>query len=161
MGMRLVDYLDKGASLGPDAPCLTTDGSSLSYGQVRDLSSRVAAALAANGVQPGDSVAIISANDPVAFSCVFGISRAGAVWCPVNPRNVAAENRELLELFDCTLVVFRRGSPGSSSRSGASCPWCGRGSASTARSTGRSGSRSSSPRATRTSSTDSRSTTSR
>ena len=24
--VRLVDYLDKGASLGPDAPCLTTDG---------------------------------------------------------------------------------------------------------------------------------------
>ena len=24
--MRLVDYLDKGASLGPEAPCLTTDG---------------------------------------------------------------------------------------------------------------------------------------
>ncbi len=112
MGMRLVDYLDKGASLGPDAPCLTTDGSSLSYGQVRDLSSRVAAALAAHGVQPGDSVAIISANDPVAFSCVFGISRAGAVWCPVNPRNVAAENRELLELFDCTLVLFQAGFAG-------------------------------------------------
>ena len=24
--MRLVDYLDKGVSLGPDRPCLTTDG---------------------------------------------------------------------------------------------------------------------------------------
>ena len=30
MGLRLVDYLDKGASLGPDAPCLTTDGESSS-----------------------------------------------------------------------------------------------------------------------------------
>ncbi|WP_240917914.1 long-chain fatty acid--CoA ligase [Phycicoccus sp. HDW14] len=109
MGMRLVDHLDKGASLGVDAPCLTTDGSSRSYGQVRELSFRVAAALAAHAVRPGDSVAIISANDPVAFSCVFGISRAGAVWCPVNPRNVAAENRELLELFDCTLVIFQSG----------------------------------------------------
>ena len=35
--MRLVDYLDKGASLGPQAPCLTTDGASLSYAEVQAL----------------------------------------------------------------------------------------------------------------------------
>ncbi|GAA0274677.1 long-chain fatty acid--CoA ligase [Cryptosporangium japonicum] len=105
--MRLVDYLDKGASLGPDAPCLTTDGRSSSYAQVRELSFRVAAALAGQGVEPGDKVAILSANDPVAFSCVFGISRAGAVWCPINPRNEAAENRELLELFECGVLIFQ------------------------------------------------------
>ena len=52
-------------------------------------------------------MAILSANDPVAFTCVFGISRAGAVWCPINPRNEAAENRELLELFDCTVLIFQ------------------------------------------------------
>jgi fatty-acyl-CoA synthase len=105
--MRLVEYLDKGASLGPDRPCLTTDGVSLSYADVVALSGRVAAALAASGVAPGDKVAILSANDPVAFSCVFGISRAAAVWCPVNPRNEAAENRELLDLFDCVALIFQ------------------------------------------------------
>ncbi len=94
--MRLVDYLDKGASLGPDQPCLTTDDSSYTYGEVQSLSHRVASALLAAGVTPGGKVAILSANDPVAFACVFGISRAGAVWCPINPRNEASENRELL-----------------------------------------------------------------
>ena len=105
--MRLVDYLDKGASLGPDRRCFTTDGASLSYADVQALSRDVAAALAAHGVTPGTSVAIVSGNDPIAFACVFGISRAGAVWCPINPRNEAAENRELLALFDCALVLFR------------------------------------------------------
>ncbi len=105
--MRLVDYLDKGASLGPDAPCLTTDGRTQTYAEVRDLSGRIAAALVEHGVEPGDKVAILSANDPLAFTCVFGISRAGAVWCPVNPRNEAAENRELLKLFDCTTLIFQ------------------------------------------------------
>ena len=71
------------------------------YAEVQELSRRVAAALVRPGVAPGDKVAILSANDPVAFTCVFGISRAGAVWCPINPRNEAAENRELLDLFDC------------------------------------------------------------
>jgi fatty-acyl-CoA synthase len=105
--MRLVEYLDKGASLGPDAPCLTTDGRTRSYAEVRKLTSRVSAALAARGVRPGHRVAILSANDPTAFTCVFGISRAGAVWCPINPRNEAAENRELLALFGCTTLIFQ------------------------------------------------------
>jgi len=106
--MRLVDYLDKGASLGPEAPCLTTDGHTLTYAEVRDTSRRVADALARCGVAPGQSVAILSANDPTSFTCVFGISRAGAVWCPINPRNEAGENRELLDLFDCTALLFQK-----------------------------------------------------
>jgi acyl-CoA synthetase (AMP-forming)/AMP-acid ligase II len=104
--LRLADYLDKGASLGPGSPCLTTDGESRTYAEVQDTSRRVATALARRGVHPGDNVAILAANDPTAFTCVFGISRAGAVWCPVNPRNEAAENRELLELFDCSVLIF-------------------------------------------------------
>src|ERR1700759_402569 len=105
--MRLTDYLDKGASLGPDAPCLTTAGQTLSYGDVQRLSGQIAGALARSGVRAGDKVAILSANDPAAFSCVFGISRAGAVWCPVNPRSEAAENRDLLDLFDCRCLIFQ------------------------------------------------------
>jgi len=105
--VRLVDYLDKGASLDPDAPCLTTDREVRTYAEVRELSSRIAAALAGQGVGPGDKVAILSANDPVAFTTVFAISRLGAVWCPINPRNEAAENRELLELFECRALVFQ------------------------------------------------------
>jgi fatty-acyl-CoA synthase len=105
--MRLVDYLDKGASLNPDAPCLTTEGQTRTYGEVQRLSVRIAAALAAQGVVPGDRVAVLSGNDPTAFTCVFGISRAGAVWCPINPRNEAYENRELLDLFGCKALIYQ------------------------------------------------------
>jgi fatty-acyl-CoA synthase len=105
--VRLTDYLDKGASLGPEAPCLTTAGRTLTYFDVQRLSWRVARALDRSGVRPGDKVAILSGNDPTAFSCVFGISRAGAVWCPVNPRNEAAENRDLLDSFDCACLIFQ------------------------------------------------------
>jgi fatty-acyl-CoA synthase len=105
--MQLSDYLDKGASLGPEAPCLTTDGETRSYADVQDLSRRVAAGLVGQGIGPGDTVAILSANDPDAFTTVFGISRVGAVWCPINPRNEAAENRDLLELFGCRALVFQ------------------------------------------------------
>ena len=80
--MRLTDYLDKGASLDPAAPCLTMTGRTRTYGAVQRLSWLVGRALARSGVKPGGKVAILSGNDPVAFSCVFGIGRAGAIWCP-------------------------------------------------------------------------------
>lgn len=106
--MRLTEFLDKGASLGPDAPCLTMAGQTRTYADVRRLSFAVARALHRSGIRPGDKVAILSGNDPVAFACVFGIARAGAVWCPVNPRNEAAENTEILGLFDCRCLIYAR-----------------------------------------------------
>ncbi|WP_394780419.1 AMP-binding protein [Undibacterium sp.] len=104
--MRLIDYLDKGAMLGGDAPCLTMNGSDLSYTQVQSLSYQVARVLQGLGVKPGNKVAVLSGNDPVAFACVFGISRAAAVWCPINPRNEAAENQFVLDAFDCQCLIF-------------------------------------------------------
>jgi len=105
--VRLTEFLDKGVSLGAEAPCLTAAGRTLTYGDVQRLSWRVARALDRASVEAGDKVAILSGNDPVAFGCVFGIARAGAVWCPVNPRNEAAENRDLLDLFDCRCLIFQ------------------------------------------------------
>src|SRR5260221_9456172 len=84
------------------------DGNDLSYGDVQRLSYRVARGIANSGVTPGEKVAILSGNDPIAFACVCGISRAGAVWCPINPRNEAAENRELLDLMNCTCLIFQK-----------------------------------------------------
>ncbi len=105
--MSLAAYLDKGASLGLNAPCLTLGGKSWTYGQVVDLSRAVARALRRAGVQPGDKVGILSANDPAAFASVFGIARAGAVWCPIASCEGAAEKRELLDLFDCTVLLYQ------------------------------------------------------
>jgi fatty-acyl-CoA synthase len=104
--VRLCDYLDKGASLGGDAPCLTIGDVTTSYAETQRLSRLIAGALQNSGIRVGERIAVLSANDPLALTCVFGISRAGAVWCPVNPRNEAEENRELLALFDCTTLLY-------------------------------------------------------
>jgi acyl-coenzyme A synthetase/AMP-(fatty) acid ligase len=105
--MRLADFLDKGASLSlANAPCLTMAGQTRSYAAVQRLSWLVGRALARSGIRPGDNVAVLPGSDPLAFACVFGISRAGAVWCPVGPRDRACENRELLELLGCRALIF-------------------------------------------------------
>jgi fatty-acyl-CoA synthase len=108
--MRLTEFLDKGASLRPDAPCFTMADATgtMTYAGVQRLSWAVARALDRSGVLPGDKVAVLSGNDAVAFGCVFGIARAGAVWCPVDPRNGAAEDQELLDLFDCSCLIYAR-----------------------------------------------------
>lgn len=106
--MRLSDYLDKGLSLGADAPCLTCGDVTQTYGEIYDRTVEIAAALQQTGVEAGDRVAVLSANDPLALTCVFGISRAGAVWCPVNPRNEADENRQLFDLFGCRFLFFQK-----------------------------------------------------
>jgi len=104
--MRLVDYLDKGAQLGEKSPCFTMGETDWSYADVQRISHRVARALHGAGIGVGDKVAVLSSNDATAFACVFGISRAGAVWCPINPRNEASENRFVLDAFDCACLLF-------------------------------------------------------
>ena len=106
--MRLSDYLDKGASLGPSSPCLTMGDrgpcpTTRCNGWRGDRPG-----VAPVGGEAGGKVAILSANDPIAFTCVFGIALAGAVWCPINPRNEAAENRDLLDAFDCTCLIYQQ-----------------------------------------------------
>jgi acyl-CoA synthetase (AMP-forming)/AMP-acid ligase II len=104
--MRLIDYLDKGAMLGEDSPCLTMGTADLSYRDVQRISHRVARGLQRSGIAAGDKVAVLSSNDATAFACVFGLARAAAVWCPVNPRNEASENRFVLDAFDCAGLLF-------------------------------------------------------
>ena len=58
--MSLAAYLDKGASLGPDAPCLTMGERSLTYAEVQDFSRRVAGALVLSGCLTGGGVSVPS-----------------------------------------------------------------------------------------------------
>jgi acyl-CoA synthetase (AMP-forming)/AMP-acid ligase II len=92
--MRLIDYLDKGATLGAAAPCLTMGEKDMSYGDVQRLTWRVARALARSGVKPGDKVAILSSNDPIAFACVFSAilldARASQCFCVIPAAHVVA-----------------------------------------------------------------------
>lgn len=104
--MRLVDYLDLGASFDPTAPCLASGPETLGYAEVQGLSRWVAGALAAQGVGVGDRVATLSADEPLASAAVFGISRAGAVWCPVHLEPGAALNHGLLAALECRILLF-------------------------------------------------------
>src|SRR5215207_11512334 len=77
----------------PDRVALTCAGRSTTYGQLNQQAGRVAAALAAMGIAPGDHVALSCPNLPWFPIAYYGILKAGAVVVPLNvmlkPREIA------------------------------------------------------------------------
>ncbi|MCX5394841.1 long-chain fatty acid--CoA ligase [Streptomyces sp. NBC_00094] len=69
----------------PDGVVIQLDDQALDYRSLDDRSARVAAWLAAQGVGPGDRVAILLPNIPHFAVAYYGVLRAGAVAVPMNP----------------------------------------------------------------------------
>jgi long-chain acyl-CoA synthetase len=84
---------------------LVSRGRVTTYGELRDQVGRARAALVARGVEPGDRVAIVAANDPgfvVAYLSVLGV---GAVAVPLNPTSPAPELERELAAVGARLVL--------------------------------------------------------
>ena len=60
------------------------DGSRLSYADLLEMSGRLASALAALGVKPGDRVAAQVEKTPEAIMLYLAALRTGAVYLPLN-----------------------------------------------------------------------------
>ncbi|MET0429789.1 MAG: class I adenylate-forming enzyme family protein [Microvirga sp.] len=105
----LHEMLDWTAARHPDRPLVITDGESWSYEAVRRWSERIAAALKAQGVRPGDHVGLLMANHPEFVAIKFGISRAGAVAVPINFLNRQDELGYVLAQSDvvCLFTMSR------------------------------------------------------
>lgn len=69
----------------------------LSYGALAERVDRLAGALAARGVGPGDRIAYLGQNDTATFETFFAAGRLGALFVPLNFRLAAAEIAALLE----------------------------------------------------------------
>ena len=105
--MALINFLDRGALRNPEGDCLVTlGGDTLSFRDVRTLSFRIANTLHGHGLQPGDVGSVLSFNNAMAFACTFGLSRAGMIWLPSNPRNSDEDSHYLLEFMDCRALFF-------------------------------------------------------
>ena len=83
------------------------DGTTLSYGELLDLSGRVATVLIELGVRPGDRIAAQVEKSAEALMLYLGTLRAGAVYLPLNTAYTAAEIRYFLGDTEPTLFVCR------------------------------------------------------
>jgi fatty-acyl-CoA synthase len=85
------------ARMRPDQPAIVLGGDTLTYGDYKAWSDRVAALLIAEGLEPGDRVAICALNSLAYCALIMGVIRAGGIVNPVNFRYTAREIRELCE----------------------------------------------------------------
>src|SRR5260370_36715926 len=104
--MQLFHYLDRGEELSPDRNCFVTVDREWSYAEARARTCGLAAALVRDGLRPGMKAAVVSPNDPEAFHCVLGLSRAQLVWLPINPRYAMEDIADILERFECEALFL-------------------------------------------------------
>ncbi|WP_326538597.1 class I adenylate-forming enzyme family protein [Pseudorhodoferax sp.] len=103
--MQLIDLFDRGAGYGLDAPCLVQPGGrTLCYGEVQQLSHRIANGLHAAGIGRESKVGLLSANHLLTFAAILGTVRSNGIWLPVNARNAAPENANILARGGCEFL---------------------------------------------------------
>src|ERR1700760_1619569 len=84
-GWTLAQALDAAAAEHPDRPYVIAEDRACTYGELAEWSRALARGLAAEGVAPGENVALLLPNGAELVALLFAVARAGAVAVPVNP----------------------------------------------------------------------------
>jgi long-chain acyl-CoA synthetase len=84
MSFNLAVILSETAQRSPDQTVTILGDSRMSYGELDELSGRLATGLTASGIGPGDVVALQLPNIPQFLIAYFGILKAGGVVVPLN-----------------------------------------------------------------------------
>ena len=112
MTFNLADLFEVVADAVPDRTALVTDRGRFTYAQVEDRSNRLAHALAAAGVGPGDHVGLMLVNGSEYVEGMLAAFKLRAVPINVNYRYVEGELRYLFGDADLVaLVVHAQFSP--------------------------------------------------
>ena len=96
MADTLGDMIRERAVERPDAPAITYQDGTITYGQLDARSNQVAHALRAAGIQRGDRVAILDKNVPEFFELLLGAGKLGVVLAAVNWRLAPPEIAEVV-----------------------------------------------------------------
>jgi fatty-acyl-CoA synthase len=81
-----LSHLNRAADIWPDHEALVYGPHRRSYREYRERVTRLASALAAHGVRPGDVVATIIPNLPAQVEAHFGVPACGAILNTINTR---------------------------------------------------------------------------
>jgi malonyl-CoA/methylmalonyl-CoA synthetase len=106
----MVQLMDRGRPADDSRPfARTPDGRVMTYGQLGELASRMAAVVDTQGVRPGDRVAVQVEKSLEAVALHVALLRTGAVQLPLNPAYTDVETAGLLADAEPTLVVRSAG----------------------------------------------------
>ncbi len=101
----------------PDAPAITYQDGTITYGQLDAWSNQVAHALRAAGIQRGDRVAILDKNVPEFFELLLGAGKLGVVLAAVNWRLAPPEIAQVVNDSTARYWSWGRSSSRASRRS--------------------------------------------
>lgn len=101
----LLDKLDEAVRQRPDAAAVWFKGTTLSWGQMDELSNQFANALIAMGVKKGEPVSSLLVNSPQAVIAQLGCWKVGAVYAPLNPLYTERELEELLNTSGARVML--------------------------------------------------------
>lgn len=96
----LGDITAKRARLGADREALILEDVRLTYGQFHERSRKLARALLARGLRPGDRLAVLAENSCSFVELMFASAHAGLVFTPLNFRLTQRELAFMLEDSD-------------------------------------------------------------
>jgi len=106
--MNLIDFFDNSALAFPHRPLYIFDDRPWAYSEVSELATRIGRGLTAGGVRRETKCAVLSRNDPLAFTALLGILKARGAWVPLNPTNAADENLYITEFFDVEVLFYQK-----------------------------------------------------
>lgn len=101
----LGDLLEERASTHRSTPFVKSRGGALTYREVNDTASRMAAGFAAQGVRRHDHVAVLLPNVPDFLHVIFALARLGAVAVPINTDYKGHLLEHVLRTSDASVVV--------------------------------------------------------
>ncbi len=85
-----LSFIRRAAAVYPDHPALVYNGRETSWSKTYARCRRLASALAARGIGPGDTVAVMAPNIPAIYEASFAVPMLGAVLNTLNVRLDAA-----------------------------------------------------------------------
>ena len=100
-----LSFLERSARVWPDKTAVVYGARRLTYSELAAEAQRVAAALQASGVGPGDRVAYLMPNLPEMLIAHYAVPLAGAVLVAVNTRLTAEEVASILSHSGAKIVV--------------------------------------------------------
>ena len=103
--MSPLSFLERSARVWPDKVAVIYGGRRLTYPELAAEAQRVARALQASGVAPGDRVAYLMPNLPEMLIAHFAVPLAGGVLVTLNTRLTAQEIAYILAHSGAKIVV--------------------------------------------------------
>ncbi|MDQ8702111.1 AMP-binding protein [Streptomyces sp. LHD-70] len=104
--MNLGTYLSRSARYWPQAPALVSGDRSWSFTELDRATDRLASALTARGLRPGDAVASLAWNRGELVEVEFGLYKAGLTRAPINARLGRGEIEHILRYAPVRVLIF-------------------------------------------------------